>query len=378
MAEVLQVCLDFSPTLGGLTRGIRDMAAVLGGRIVSLDSGRYLPMGSDEGAHVTRLPTGSGPLLSRHLRISRGVLESLSESIAQADLVICHSLYRAHIPAIRRLCAARSTPYWIVTHGMLDPWVVNQRWLAKQWWLHGPGRACIQDATRIVFSTPGERHKALRFVQGANTAVVPWPVALPDLADKEEARLKVRRQLGIGLEERLLLWLGRYDQLKRPHEVVRSFVSSAPPGWRLIMAGYEGDLSRDSISTDAHRIGRGLVTVIGAVEGQLKADLLLAADAFISLSWRENFGYAPAEAMAFGLPTFVTPDHDLLSDAAETPFVTRAAGHTRQAIVVALQAFLRQDSATMAAAGAAGRGWISNTCNPDAFATRLQALAVMR
>lgn len=372
---VTQVCLDLSPTLGGLTRGIHDIAAVLGGQIVSLDSGRLAPDNGTIGASILRIDTGAGPLIARHLRLTRHADDQLAEALAESELVICHSLYRAHVPAVRRICLGKSIPYWIVAHGMLDPWVVGQRWLAKRWWLSGPGRPCLRNAARVIFSTAGERDKAARFHHEANTAVVSWPVAIPDLAGRTSARAHVRRHMGLSDNERLLLWLGRYDRLKRPFEIVRAFASAKPAGWQLVMAGYEGDIPRVSVDDLARRAGEGRITTMNAVEGVSKADLLLAADAFVSLSWRENFGYAVAEAMAYGLPVCVTPDHDLLSDAGSTKFVARVRDHSFPSAVDGLQTFLGQSSEALASAGAAGREWIAHTCSPDAFAMRLHSLA---
>jgi glycosyltransferase involved in cell wall biosynthesis len=372
---VVQVCLDLSPTLGGLTRGIHDIAAVVRGRIVSLDSGRFPPDRGPKDASVLRIDTGSGPLLSRHLRLAPYAHDQLSEALAGADLVICHSLYRAHVPAVRRICISKSIPYWIVTHGMLDPWVVSRRWLAKRWWLWGPGRPCLRDATQVVFSTARERDKAAFFYRGANAAVVSWPVAIPDLMGRTSARARVRQHMGVADTERILLWLGRYDRLKRPLEIVRAFASAKPAGWRLVMAGYEGDIPRVSVDEQARLVGEGRITTMDAVEGSAKADLLLAVDAFVSLSWRENFGYAVAEAMAYGLPACVAPDHDLLADPGSMQCVAHAPNHSLSAAVTALRAFLSKSPEEMASAGAASREWIARTCNPDAFTTHLRSLA---
>lgn len=373
--RLVQVCLDFSPRLGGLARGVHDIASVFGGRVVSLDSRRRLPDDGPNNATVSRIDTGRGPLVSRHLRLTPHAYDRLSEALAGADLVICHSLYRAHLPAVRTICMRKSLPYWIITHGMLDPWVVRQRWLAKRWWLWGPGRLCLRDASRVVFSTTRERQKAANFYHGANTAVVSWPVTTPGLADRVSARARMRRHMGIADNDRILLWLGRYDRLKRPLEIVKAFASAKPTGWRLIMAGYEGDIPRASVEALARQAGHGRITITGAVEGGFKADLLLAADAFVSLSWRENFGYAIAEAMAYGLPVCISPDHDLLSDASSTLFATRVPDHSLTSAVAALHAFLRHSPESLASAGAAGREWIARTCRPDEFAIRLESLA---
>jgi len=312
--DALSVCLDDSPVLGGLTRGIRDLAAAVGGRILSLDSGRFPSSPDDTDWNLSRLPVGSGPLVNRHLRLSRTVLAALDAAIAQSSLVVCHSLYRAHLPFIRRSCLRHCVSYWVVIHGMLDPWVISRHAAWKRAWLNVYGIRCLTDADRVVFSTEAERVKAAPWCGQNNTVVIPWPVDLPDISDKEECRAAVRRRLALASDDRILLWLGRYDSLKRPMHTIAAFAAAQRPGWHLVMAGYDGDLNRAAVAQAAPQAGASNIHVLGPVVGEEKRRMLLASDAFVSLSWRENFGYALAEAAAAGLCCAVAPDHDLVAD----------------------------------------------------------------
>ena len=310
----LSVCLDDSPALGGLSRGIRDLAEAVGGRILSLDSGRFPPSADDACRNLTRLDVGSGPLVSRHLRLPRKVAEKLDRAITESGLVVCHSLYRAHLPFVRRRCLRFGVPYWVVSHGMLDPWVISRHAVWKRAWLTVYGIRCLADANRVIFNAEAEREKASPWCRRSNTHVIPWPVDVPDVSDQEECRAEIRRRLELASNDRILLWLGRYDSLKRPTHTIAAFAAAHTPGWHLVMAGYDGDLNRAAVAQAARQAGASHIHVLGPVVGEEKRHMLLAADAFVSLSWRENFGYALAEAATAGLCCAVAPDHDLVLD----------------------------------------------------------------
>lgn len=363
----VSICLDDSPVLGGLSRGIRDLSLAVGGPIVSLDSGRLPPATDDGRWRLVRIAAGAGPLTSRHLRLSRRSQTALEAAIAGASAVICHSLYRAHLPFVRRVCLALGTPYWIVAHGMLDPWVVARRAAFKRAWLRWCGEACFADAAGVLFATESERRKAEAWVGSARTAVIPWPVDAPVRNDEAQCRAAWRRRLGIPAEDRILLWLSRFDTLKRPVHTIQAFCRAARPGWHLVMAGYEGDMQRAEVIAEARRAGGGQVHVLAPVEADDKRQLLLASDAFVSLSFRESFGYALADAIATGLPFGCAPDHDLVGEIPAECARWVAADHSIESAEQCVRQLLNSDSAARAAAGSVGRDWVIHRLSRRAF-----------
>lgn len=370
---VLSVCLDDSPVLGGLSRGIRDMAEALGGRILSLDSGRLPPSQDDARWNLSRLDVGRGPLISRHLRLSRQVAAAIDTAIAQSSLVVCHSLYRAHLPFIRRSCLRHGVPYWVVAHGMLDPWVVSRHAGWKRAWLMLKGIRCLADADRVIFNTEAERAKASRWCRPGNTLVIPWPVELPDVSDRVKCRAAVRSQLAIPATERILLWLSRYDSLKRPLHTIAAFAAASQPGWHLVMAGYDGDLTRAAVEQAARQQAVASIRVLGPVEGEAKRQLLMASDAFVSLSWRENFGYSLAEAAAHGLCGAYAPHHDLVAAMPEQSRRWVAEDHSLREAARVLKTIMSADESARSNAGTAGRVWTRELLTRERFRSVLWA-----
>ena len=369
----LTVCLDLSPQLGGLTRGILDLAAAVGSPVISLDSRRHSdpePLPTDG---LVRIPVPGIRLLSATGRLPRRVDRLLQEAIGRASVVIIHSLYRPHVPAISRICRARRVPYWVVTHGMLDPWVTSRHRLAKWAWLRWFGRPALRDAHVVLFSTPAERDKARPAYSGPNSAVVPWPVDVPDLHDRPTARAALRTSLGLSTDGNVLLWMGRYDSLKRPEHVIEAFTAAAVPGWSLVMAGFSGDLPLGRMRT-ATAESSARIVVQGPATGEDKRMLLLGSDAFLSLSWRENFGYAVADALATGLPIAVSPDHDLVSINQRCDFCATATDHSLAAAVAAIRRVCMLTPDDRASIKARSRAWVAVELNRSVFASRLNSL----
>ncbi len=371
----LTICLDYRPELGGLTRGICDLAVAVGGDVVSLDTAAFEPSGQPAPSFgLVRHRVSPWAIHAPLGRLPIGVERLLDVAIAQAPLVILHSLYRAHLPAVVRLCRRHDIPYWVVTHGMLDPWVMSRRRFAKNVWMKVHGRQCLAGAAAVVFSTDAERDKARPVYRGRNSVVIPWPIDLPDLSGRAAARRSLRGELGLGEGGRVLLWMGRYDSLKRPVEVVEAFAAAAPHDWALVMAGFPGDVSEGRVAAAARLRAPVRIHVRGAAQGSDKETLLLGADAFISLSWRENFGYALAEAMAHGLPTVVAPDHDLLAAAGTAAPGWACVDHSRLAAAAAVRGLCTAPGLILEEAGARGRSWVADTLGRGAFQDRVSAV----
>jgi glycosyltransferase involved in cell wall biosynthesis len=250
---------------------------------------------------------------------------------------------------------------------------MSRTWLAKRLWMTVHGRPCLAGATAVLFSTEAERDKARPVYHGGNSVVIPWPVDLPDRVGREAARVMLRRSVGLGDTGRVLLWMGRYDSLKRPLEVVEAFAAGASQDWVLVMAGLPGDLPRERVAAAARRTP-GRIYVWEAVQGDEKATLLLGADAFISLSWRENFGYAMAEAMAYGLPVVLAPDHDLVAAGVFGTIGYACADHSSAAAAAAVRRLCTAPASECAEAGTRAREWVAANLSRKRFGEEVAAL----
>jgi len=382
------VCPTHDPSQGGLYRAINDIARGVGGPLVSFDDGRIDRQSLADG--VFRVPCGGGPFIRDCHIVSQKAASEAEQLLRPADRLIVHSLYRAHAPWAGALALRTGRPYWVVPHGCLDPWTVSRRASAKRAWLTLVGRRYLAEAERILFSTRRSLEKARPWVRGGQCDVIPWPVPLPMLSDRDKARAVFREAHAIPAEAPILLFVGRLHPVKRPRETIAAFCRAALPRGHLVIVGGDDRITRATLRAGIPATHRDRVHAVGPLEAAELRCAYLAADGFISLSWQENFGYAVAEAAAYGLPLIVSPGIDI---AHELP--TACPGgiscgwllpdDTEVAAAEAVAAWGRlakqpgspnhgMQSPGLATLGAIGRDWVGDTLGFERFQDRLAAL----
>ena len=234
-----------------------------------------------------------------------------------------------------------------------------------------------------VFATHRERDKAAPWTFSRRTAVVPWPLPLPGIDERPAARLRFRRRLGIPEDAGILLSVGRLHSVKRPLETVAAFAAGAGPDDHLVMAGMDDDVTAARLRLAIPEPLRGRVHLPGPLHGAALHEARLAADGSIALSWKENFGYSLAEALAYELPVIVSPGHDLAWElprdrAGRWPYgwLLRDDEPATAAAAVAEFARLRRERPGAAGLGrcSSARSWVAEELAPERFRERLLGL----
>ncbi|MBE2205411.1 MAG: glycosyltransferase [Chthoniobacterales bacterium] len=324
------------------------------------------------GAEHVRMDAGlRGRLYSWAPALARARADSL---LREADLVSCHSLFRYHVHWVRNWVRRKHIPYWVVPHGCLDPYVFSYRAWQKKPWMRWMGIPFLREASAVIFSTRREMEKAAPFLSRDNGRVIPWPVTNASLPEPERlaARAEWRKELRVGPRQRLLVFLGRLHSMKRPLETIRSFLKAAPARTSLVLAGPDGDLAREELMVLSS--GHANIHVIGPVWGARKESLLAAADGFLSLSRRENFGHSAAEAMKVGLPVILSPGNDLAWEIKSLDCGWMLADDDEATAVAAIQAFDHTEDASLTAMGNAGKAWAESHLTFEKFVAALHDL----
>lgn len=377
----VNVCLTHDPSLAGLYRAVNDFAMALDAPIVSFDDGRRDRrfLATTEPRPATRVPAGTGWLSRDCHVVTKSAARQAEAAIADAGLLVVHSLFRGHARWAAAAARRRGLPYWVVPHGCLDPWGLGQRRWLKRAWLAAYGASYFSQAERVVFATRREADKAERWIPAGRATVVHWPVQFPEFSDRPSRRQRFRDRLGIGDSERLLLSVGRLHSMKRPIETVRAFCEAGAGNCHLAIVGMDGDITAAHVQAAVPAACRQRVHVIGPLTGADLVAAYCAADGFISLSFRENFGYAAAEAIAHGLPVILSPGHDL---AHELPSRggRLACGwllpdDSRISAEQAIEDFCRLSEAEADTMRTAGAAWARDNLSFERFRDALRSLA---
>jgi len=315
------------------------------------------------------------PLIRQWCQPSARDRKKMEERVKKAPLISCHSFYRYHNFWTLRMKEKYGVPYWFVPHGGLDPYVMESGALAKKIFSACGGARFLKEASCVIFSTEAEWQKAETVFGELKGEVVPWPVQMLVVEDKLGTRNRVRHQLGIPMEDSVLVYFGRIHSMKRPLETIQAVAELSSPNLHLLMIGPEGDVDAETCRSLATELKFDRLHVIGPVFGSEKAEWLLAGDAYVSLSNRENFNHSAAECLSLGLPVILSKGNDLSGHVREADCGWCAEEDGPNAWRHLLEAFLKdQESGEWLAKGKRGQYMIQHSFSFESFQSRIQGL----
>lgn len=372
----LIVGLDLFRSSGGPSKTIKAFRDALDANVYSFVDPRQMAIEPFAVEGTIGVPASSLPL-ARQLRIPRlSAARTFIKQITQSRFVSCHSFYRYHNFLVYRFWKQARIPYWFVPHGVLDPWVMTYGSVQKKLFWQTIGKRFLADASTVIFATEAERDKAAAQFDLPAADVIPWPVDLVDITYREDARRRIRQKLGIGEDDRVLLYFGRLHHMKRPLETIEVVAKAGIENLHLVIVGNEHTVSFD----DCRRAARSgniqkCVHLVGPVYGESKYDYLHASDAYISLSHRENFNHTAAESLAAGLPVILSPGNDLQSMLESANCSWGLPENTVDDAVEMIRRFSKMDISEVRAMGARGRKWVGDNLSFNRFAAKIRAVA---
>jgi glycosyltransferase involved in cell wall biosynthesis len=237
----------------------------------------------------------------------------LKENASRFDAVIVNGLWQYHSFGAWRALRNAGVPYFVFTHGMLDPWFKRTyplKHLKK--WIYWPlaEYRVLRDAQAVLFTSEEERLLARKsfWLYRANEHVIAYGTTPPpnDTAQLRERFLAANPELR---GRRVLLFLSRIHVKKGCDLLIRALAgfAAAQPALHLVVAGPDQTGWVEALQQLAHRLGvSDRVTWPGMLRGDMKWGAFYAAEAFILPSHQENFGIAVAEALGCGRPVLIS------------------------------------------------------------------------
>jgi glycosyltransferase involved in cell wall biosynthesis len=227
--------------------------------------------------------------------------------LGKVDVVHIFGLYDLLGPAVAAACRKRGLPYVVEPIGMFIP-IVRNLWL-KRMYHRVTGRRLLQGAARLVATSEQEIEElATGGIDRAKIVLRRNGVEAPEFWP---GRGEFRKRLGISMEMKLVLFLGRLSAKKSPDMLLQAFaetrrrVSGTPMA--LAFAGPDEGGIGTHLEQQASQLGiRENVHFVGPVFGQEKWAAYRDADVFVLPSQNENFGNTAAESVAAGTPVIVS------------------------------------------------------------------------
>ena len=229
------------------------------------------------------------------------------------DAVIVNGLWQYHSFAAWRVLPKMKIPYFIFTHGMLDPWFKRTyplKHLKK--WLYWPWAEyrVLRDARAVFFTCEEERILARQsfWLYKVREQVVTYGTKTPPsdgvaLADTFYTQYPALR------EKRVFLFLSRIQEKKGCDLTIEAFaeVASHDASLHLVIAGPSQHNYQEKLQALAQRLGiADRITWTGMLQGDMKWGAFYASEAYVLSSHQENFGIAVAEALGCGVPVLIS------------------------------------------------------------------------
>jgi glycosyltransferase involved in cell wall biosynthesis len=317
MFRILHSIRSVNPKGGGPIEGLKQLASVNqrhghAVEIISLDSPsdpwvRDCPIRC-HAVGPSFLGYGYSPRLVPWLRENR----------RNYDIVIVNGIWQYSALGVWSALRNTTTPYFVFTHGMLDPWFKRTYPLKhlKKWlyWPWGDYRV-LRDATAVLFTCEEERRLARQsfWLYRCDEFVVNYGTSAPS-GDPTAQRAVFLQRFPEIAGKRCLLFLGRMHVKKGPELVLQALAKIMAELPRdqtgelhLVMAGpVDHDYGRKMVELARRLDLADRITWTGMLAGDLKWGAFHAADAFILPSHQENFGIAVVEALACGVPVLIS------------------------------------------------------------------------
>jgi len=225
------------------------------------------------------------------------------------DLVHIHGIF-GHVLSVAAAQARRhSIPYLIEPYGGLDPnCLAMGSHRLKMIFARLILRKDLRYAAYVHAASQMEADYLCDWIPKERIRVIPHGVRIPafDTGNASRNFLAAFPQLR---GKQVILFMSRITHKKRPEIIVRAMarLRSEYPNLVLLLAGNdEGPLATVRAVAKEHGIEDSIVHA-GFLQGDLKRGAFAVADLFALPSIDENFGIAPMEAMAHGVPVLVTP-----------------------------------------------------------------------
>lgn len=246
-------------------------------------------------------------------RYTKSLVPWLRMHALEFDAVVINGIWQFSSFGAWRALRNTGVPYFVFTHGMLDPWFKQAypfKHLKK--WLYWPWAdyRVLRDARGVLFTCNEERLLARQsfWLYRAREQVIGYGIHPPPADEKTLSDAFFDRYPRLK-NKRIVLFLGRIHEKKGCDVLINAFarVASSSSALSLVMAGPDEHGWTKDLKILAQTLGVSeRITWPGMLQGDLKWGALYASDVFILPSHQENFGIAVAEALSCKLPVIIS------------------------------------------------------------------------
>lgn len=308
---LLNPSLDRRPEIFGLGKALRKECKI---HILTPDIVNKLYFNSYEGVNLTRIPCfvtriGHSTIVWPHVRLMINILKKMVQKRDRCVVHTCDYEYPSSIllPFFKKI---EKVPISIVNDALIGYSyyfgnIVND-WTSKCY-TYSIGRLVLKYYDRVIFLYPELSKQAMSLgLRGSQVSVIPFGIDLREIEEIRRSlpkRSSLREQFKIKENEKIILYVGRLTNVKRPDLLIRLLALLKKNGYnnvKLIIVGtgpLMGYLKRLARLLKVHED----IRFLGYVTEEKKWQIFSMSDIFVLTSTSEGLPRVLLEASAFGL-----------------------------------------------------------------------------
>ena len=306
--RLLNVITSMDPVHGGPPEGIRQLSKARR-RARTFDRGRM-------SRSFRRLPGERVRPENSRARAGRGqvplfaIVDPLAaRNVRRFDCVIAHDIWQYPCLATWRALRHTGTPYFVFTHGMLDPWFCRTyplKHVKKAVYSHAGGHRVLRDARAVFFTSEQERLLAGRSFRPYRCQAVAVGFGSNGAARSADLARSALSGCVSRAQGSAALALPRALNPKKGLDIlIEAFArtAAADHGTQLVIAGPDNADWRSLLERQAAALGiANQTTWTGLLTDEQKWGALYASELFCLPSHQENFALGVAEALRAAFP----------------------------------------------------------------------------
>ncbi|TCL07335.1 glycosyltransferase [Sodalis ligni] len=312
--KVLHTITSMNPELGGVTEFINQIIPYL--RINGID-GEVVCMDDPNAKWIrnTQLKihaTGQG---RNTYSYSKSFHDWMTLNVKNYDLVIINGIWQFHSIDTKKACIKNKVPYYVFTHGMLDPWFKKTyplKHIKKLiYWLLFE-KNVINNAAGVIYTCEEEKllasqsfpfYSPREFISSFGTNRGNY--------DKDTSMALFTKRFPDVLDKKIILFMGRLHEKKGCDLLIKAFSQVQKTlnndEYILFIAGpdqseYAKSLKRLTLDL---RIDKRVIWG-GMLQNEMKWGAFHYADVFCLPSHQENFGIVVAEALSVSTAVIIS------------------------------------------------------------------------
>ncbi|MGV2989285.1 glycosyltransferase [Vibrio sp. E150_011] len=251
------------------------------------------------------------------VKLSFELINSLMLIKKDIDIIHCHSTFHPINFQVAYFSVNNNVKLACHTHGALDVKLFSGlkfQHLKKRVYIKFFESYLLRNSSCVFALTHDEKKQLRYFGLNENVLVLPNGIGFPKYynPDDKKAGLKLKQELSISYDSKVLLFVGRIVRKKGITYIVDALKIALTSNSNVILI-IAGDPNQDEYYTNelkriiiSNNISDNVIWY-GFVSDEFKPALFSASDVFIHASYSEGMAMSVLEAMSYSIPCIVTP-----------------------------------------------------------------------